>query len=490
MRTPYRGLLLFLLTLVLAVGCATGVQPVMDQTSTPAPAQPAETEAAAVQEAFPAWSIALNGAFETVFSSDQLIGSSGSPAHTQNVSVEVKGEMRTYTGIPLYMVLAMVDSEEEEHPYTFSWDLWEAGYDVTFTASDGYSVTVSSADCDAENSIIAYREDGEYISPMLVGPGLSRSQWVKDLASIELALETAAEIVPALTFTGADTQITFTAAELKETAYYMEGTGGFTTSAGTYYENVYGGVALYDLISSFGTISDTGKVTAVASDGYEMSYSVSDLKDTSSGTWIAAFEQDGAPIEFDPGYFRIVKIGDPVPNIDGHSSAKMVAEIRFTAEPFTNFELVMTGRKDAVIDRATIESAINCTAHSRETVYLNRKSGELEYYRGIPLFALLAFSDDPDYAPHKQTDHDILAYDAAAAETGYTVRVTAADGFSVDLDSRELHNNYDVIIAMYRDGSELDSDEGPLKLVWDHRAETVPAGIKAVRQVARIDLLF
>jgi hypothetical protein len=92
--------------------------------------------------------------------------------------------------------------------------------------------------------------------------------------------------------------------------------------------------------------------------------------------------------------------------------------------------------------------------------------------------------------PHKQMDRSILSYDAAAAEKGYTVEVVAADGFTVKLDSRQLHDNEDVILAMFQGDAELPADAWPLILVWDKDAKLVPDGIKAVRQVAKIILRF
>jgi hypothetical protein len=502
------ALLLFSVTLF--SGCATAARPEElalalpaapePEKAAPAPepaaAEPVDTEPSAAEASVIApaellrWSINLSGKNELLLESSQLIGSDNLPAHRTSITVEVKGENRTYTGIPLYMVLAMVDGSEENHPYIFDYDAWEAGYEVTATAADGYSAAFFSADYAYDSTIIAYEQDGSPISPMLIGTELTKDLWVKDVAAIELSMETAAAVIPTLTLTSSDVDITFTTAELKETPYYIEETGGYTTSAGTYYESLYGGVKLYALLNSFGDVGDDGSITAVASDGYEMSYAIADLKDTSEGTWIAAFEENGAPMAFDPGYIRIVKVGSPIPNIDGHSSAKMVKEIKFSAAPLRSFELTVSGKMEVLVDRASMQSGISCTAHKTDVEYLNKKSSEVEYYTGMPLFALLAIADDPDYAPHKQTDHDIKAYDAEAARKGYKVKISAADGYSITLDSRELDGNQDVIVAMYQDGEELGNDDWPLKLVWDQNAARIPEGIKAVRQLTRIDLIF
>jgi hypothetical protein len=139
------------------------------------------------------------------------------------------------------------------------------------------------------------------------------------------------------------------------------------------------------------------------------------------------------------------------------------------------------------VDRQTIQSGISC--HRRTVTYYDRKAEQDIEYTGIPLHLMLAFSDDPDFAPHKQ-DSSIISYNADAAREGYKVKITAADGFSITLDSRELHGNNDVILAMYKNGEPLPDREFPLIVVWDKDAEVVPDGIKAVRNITEIELIF
>ena len=67
--------------------------------------------------------------------------------------------------------------------------------------------------------------------------------------------------------------------------------------------------------------------------------------------------------------------------------------------------------------------------------------------------------------------------------------MVATDGFSVSLDSGQIDRNDEVILAALKDGEELPEREWPLILVWDKDAETVPAGIKGVRNVNEIQLV-
>jgi hypothetical protein len=477
---------------IILTGCVSPIQPAVDEYPAVESVAPAAVEESAEPVALQPgeWTIEIDGLSSASLSGGELVTESGQPAHMQTIEVEVKGEQRTYSGISLDRVVSRADGEEEEHPFTFDQEAWNSGYEITATAADGYSATFLSSDYDPRQILIAYLKNGENIDPLLVGTELTKDLWIKNIASLELNMGETETVIPTLSVVGGGADIIFSTNELKLTPYYIEEFGGYTTSAGTYFESLYGGVRLYDLLNSFGELPDDGSVTVVSTDGYEMSYAVSELKDTTEGIWIAAFEENGDQMVLDPGYFRIVKVGNPIPNIDGHSSAKMVGEIQFTATPLRDFNLRVIGKKDSIVDRATMQSGINCTAHNTDVEYYNKKSGEVETYSGMPLFLLLAYADDPDFAPHKQTDRSITAYDSQAAESGYKIKLSAVDGYSITLDSRELNGNLDVIVAMYQNDEELSAADWPLKLVWDQNADIVPEGIKAIRQLAQIELLF
>jgi len=410
--------------------------------------------------------------------------------------VERKGVASTYTGIPLKNFIARIDGEDWREPFEFDLAKWESGYEVTLTAMDGYSATFTTAEVNPDSFYVYDQKDGQAVKPGIIGKDVSSKYLVNDLASIQCALFTddAAEDLVMLEIVINGEQNNFSRTDLTKTPYYITGKGGFTTSAGTYFENIYGGIRFADFLQSFISLGDDNTVTLIAKDGYSMSYEFSELKNIDDGIWILAFEMDGEYMADDPGPFRGVKVASDsssrVPNIEGHSSPKMVKRVEISAEAFRDFSLLVKGRMESTLDRATIQAGINCTAHKTAVSYFNKKTGELESYTGIPLFALLAYGDDSSFAPHKQTAKDVLAYDKAAALAGYQVKISAADGYSVTLDSREVDGNNDVIIAMYQGEDELSDVDWPLKLVWDERAEVVPTGIKAVRNVVSIELIF
>lgn len=435
-----------------------------------------------------AWIIDVVGIGKNTMSRADLIDSKGHASHYVERKLEKKGETRTYKGIPLRLLLAMVDGPDNEHPYVFDKSKWEAGYDITVTAADGYSATFLSSDFDAEEIIIADEVDGKAISPQLAGdiPG---NLWVKDIVLIEADLGDAAgggeEFTLKIDIAGIQKE--YTLEELESSPWYVEGTGSFTTSAGTTYTHNYGGIKFAEFVNSFTALEPDTTVTMIASDGYEMTYGGEQLLDRSNGMWILAFKKDGEYMEFDPGYIRTVKIGPDNPNIEGHLSVKMIEKIKATGEKYEDFSLHLKGKMEWELDRQTIQSGISC--HTTTVTYFDRKAEVDEEYTGIPLHLLLAYADDPEYAPHHQ-DKSIISYNKEAAVKGYRVKISASDGFSITLNSADIHGNNDVIIAMFKNGEMLPERERPLIIVWDKDAEMVPDGIKPVRNITEIELLF
>lgn len=470
------------------LGCATTAGKPVESGETAEPAREEQreeqTQEAAVESA---WIIDVIGIGSNTMSEADLLDSKGHASHYVERVIEKKGEEQSYRGIPLRLLLAMVDGPDNKHPYIFDEEKWNEGYEVTITASDGYSATFLSSDFDPEEMIVADEENGNPILPQLAGdmPG---NLWVKDIVSIEADLGDAAAEEPfTLEVDIAGIEKEYTLDELEASPWYTEGTGSYTTSAGTTHTHTYGGIRFADFVNSFTQLEPDTTVTMVAMDGYEMTYSGEQILDTSDGEWILAFKIDGEYMEFDPGYIRTVKIGPENPNIEGHLSVRMIKAIRATGEKFEDFTLALRGKQNWDLDRQTIQSGVSC--HKTTVTYYDRKADADEEYSGIPLHLLLAYADDPNYAPHHQ-DKSILSYNKEAAREGYGIKITAADGFSITLDSKEVHGNGDVIIALFKNGAPLPEQERPLIIVWDKDAETVPAGIKAVRNITEIELLF
>ena len=404
----------------------------------------------------------------------------------RTVTVEERGEAVVYAGVPLSAVLAIVDGADFEEPWQLDESLWAAGYAVTLTARNGYAATFNTADFDSDALLFAVERNGETIHPRLSGD-VPRHLRVNDLVSVEAALaggvadaaRAAFELI--LIVNGCEYAYSF--ADLEQLSLYREASGQYTTSAGVVNAGIYGGVLLKEMLEQFVQLKAETQITFVAMDGYEMTYSGAQVLDETDGQWLLAFEKDGEPLPMDPGYVRTIKVGPNTPNIAGHLSVRMIAEILVDGEGYRDYALRMSGPMDNDLHRSTLQSTM---AFTGRTVTFSRRD-ETNEYTGIPLYELLAFSDDPNYAPHRQ-DSTIDAYNHEAAVAGYSVIITASDGFSITLDSRELHENDDVILALKKNGEELPESEWPLIIVWDDDAEIVPSGIKNVRNVISIEL--
>ena len=476
-----RALAMSLAALLILTGCVSRQAP-------PAKAEAPEATSAA-SEAWEDWSVELAGYRKDILSHSYYQKIKASAKDYVKKTVDKKGVAVSYSGVPLRAIIAMIDGADSAHPYAFDADLWEKGYEVTLTASDGYSATFSTKDLGPDALILADTEDGTPLArPMTVGD-TAKGLWVKDLVSITTSLAASKAVSEAasfaLEFDINGVKASYTLAELEKDPAYMENKGSFTTSAGTRYSNVYGGVGLRAVLSRFMSLSADDSITFIATDGYEMTYSGKQVLDEADGTWILAFRMDGDWLPKDPGYIRTVKIGPNDPNIDGHNSVKMIRRIVVKQKDYKDFTIAYSGKLNGTMDRSTVQSCVSC--HSKEVSF--ERKGISGQYEGFPLQLLLAYADDPVYQPHKQ-DASIQAYDAAAAKAGYKVEVTAVDGYKIILDSRDLDANNEVILAMYKDGAGLDPSEFPLVLVWDKNIARLPEGIKNVKQIQSINLVF
>ncbi len=434
------------------------------------------------------WSIELKGVRKAALWQSYYDAAKAHGSHYEERVVEKKGGKASYRGMPLRLAIAMIDGNEADHAWLFDAELWAAGYDVTLVAKDGYSATFNTKDVAPGALIIADRENGQPIAPMVVGDA-AKTLWVKDLVRIETSLSTSALAAAADSFSLAiavnGAEASFSLKELEGLPIYVEGKGAYTTSAGTRYEGVYGGVRLRALLESYATLSADDSITFVAMDGYEMSYPGKTVLDESDGEWLLAFRLDGDYLPKDPGYVRTIKIGPKTPNIDGHLSVRMVKKIVVKQKDFVDFSLKLSGRMDFVHDRATIQSCVSC---HKKSVTFSHKGTEAEY-TGFPLWLLMGYVDDPKYAPHKQ-DASIPTYMDAAAAAGYAIDLVATDGFKVTLSSKDVTRNDDVIVAMYKNGEKLPASEAPLTIVWDKAAKKVPEGIKNIRSLSSVGARF
>lgn len=124
------------------------------------------------------YALVLHGTVSRTFEREELEAGIGCPCHTATVTATSKGETHTYTGLPLWRLVAYVDDEKfpesEKGIYyndeDFADALAAAGYTITLLAEDGYSQTLDSAWIVRDDRfIVAFKQDGTFLDPAANG---------------------------------------------------------------------------------------------------------------------------------------------------------------------------------------------------------------------------------------------------------------------------------------------------------------------------------
>jgi DMSO/TMAO reductase YedYZ molybdopterin-dependent catalytic subunit len=144
-----------------------------------------------VKQSLANWTLHLEGALSEDMDRGTFETGAAPGCHGTNW---VDPDGQTWTGIPLWLLAGRVDDDNVHEDDAFNDDLAGAGYEVTVTAADGYSVSFDSAAIARnEDILVAYLLNDEPLPekhwPLrLVGAGLDKSQWVGGIATIELVL--------------------------------------------------------------------------------------------------------------------------------------------------------------------------------------------------------------------------------------------------------------------------------------------------------------
>ena len=338
-----------------------------------------------------------------------------------------------------------------------------------------------------EEAILGFPREGEGApGPTLFGPDFSVSgvRW--------LFVDWNGEALPEvgkwpkeaqLTLVTPEGERTFTLAELEQRFVAVTFPGSYVTSAGRVVSFVYTGFLLSDLLGNW---PEDAELEVVAADGYRMRYRYGSLSDA-EGTWILAFKQDGKYMPFNPGYFRMVKVGPGNPRFQSAASAKMVVrmEIRGSYIPYS---LRLFGATEKIFTRWDLESAVACPCHAQAVTSTHK--GETHTYIGLPLWRLLAYVDDERFPEGSGIKYDDASFNWEKAQAGYLVEIRGKDGFSQTISSTFLAGNDKFILALKVDGRFLSEEEGgPLLFLWDDGA-VVPEKLKRVKWVAEIVIHF
>jgi len=249
----------------------------------------------------------------------------------------------------------------------------------------------------------------------------------------------------------------------------------FTNETGV--EHVYTGVALWVLVSAVDgadgpdteylfddLLAHAGYNVTVTcgDDGYTKSFS--SITVARNDTLIVANKLDGVPLP--EAHFPLRLVGA------GLRSGQMVyaiSYINFTDyNPIADWSVWLNGTRDVNMSAATFVSTYYSTLHGPYFNYTDYGGWHAAYYNftnttgdhcyaGIPLWVLISCVDGIDL------DH--YPFNDSLAETGYTVEITAEDGYSVTLTSAQIAYNNSLVIAFMLDGEPLPETMYPLRLV-------------------------
>jgi len=266
----------------------------------------------------------------------------------------------------------------------------------------------------------------------------------------------------------------------------FESEGGLITSVGAISGvDTYTGVTLDTLLELVGGAGEGNSVRVTAADDYAMVITYEQMQGdfltfdpvtgnevdaTGELTPLIVYHINGGLLSTGDGPLRLVIVGSEGLITEGHFWIKQVVKIEGLAA-VQEWELNLTGAITDVMDRATFESGTNCHG-------VNWTDDRDRTWEGIPLYLLVGMVDDDNV-------HEQGAFNRALADTNYTIRVVAFDGYSVDIDSLRVKLNDDIFLANVQDGGVLEEKYWPLRLVGSGLD-----GSEMLRNVAGIQLLF
>jgi DMSO/TMAO reductase YedYZ molybdopterin-dependent catalytic subunit len=519
---------------------ATGATPAPDAATGATPAQE-EPAPSPIQAA--GWTLKLSGETTATITQEEFEEGLACPnsGHRQEWT---DAEGNVWAGMPLWLLAGWVD---DQIPHEFNAHQATAGYTILVKAADGYTKDFASQDVAWSNDyIIANECNGKPLTdawPLrLVGDGVAvdgklGGRSVGNVVEIALTSFETAQQVPELRIVkyGEDgkTIIAEKTVDYKwmeanlevigdgKTVYKFEGItndpndvwdpaetypGGFKIA------NAVKGTRIRDLCELVGGMGAGTETVLVAKDGYETRLPYSSIYTDPSvqerqGDAILAWWADGKYVPdyvdgmrlfFTPGGDNVYGqwdmhetlpeqywhyyYGDGVqyPSCAGLAT-KWITELRVYSIPLGDWTLELDGTAlgglEYDVSKTYFEQALACQFGANHKASYTDDKGRV--WEGMPLWFLAGFVDDQDL-------HSDNAFNDELARAGYQVVLTAADGYTVTINSADIIRNNDYIVANTLNGDPIpeDSSDWPLRLV----GPAVKGGT-SISQLARIELV-
>lgn len=490
------------------------------------------------------WNLTLAGKIGDVISQAEFEAGLACP-NSGHLKEWTDGDGNVWLGIHLWLLTGWVDDRQ---PHSYDANQAMAGYTILVKAGDGYTKDFSSTDVIWSNDyIIANKCNGAPLAdagPLrLVGAGVANEDGslggtsVGNIVGIELtSFETALPIPEVRIVKYAEDRTTIVDEMTVDylwmqnnldiigdgtTVYRYEGItnnpddvwdADETYPGGFKIANAIKGTRIRDLCDLVGGMGAGTEIVLVAKDGYETRLPYSSIYTDPSvqarqGDAILAWWGDGKYVPdyidgmrlfFTPGGDNVYgqwDMHETLPSNYWHYyysdnvrypscaglAAKWITEIRIYSVPEGDWTLKLDGRDIGGIEydvtKTYFEQALACQFGANHKATYTDSEGRV--WEGMPLWFLVGFVDDAD-------QHSDNAFNDQLAMGGYQVVLTAADSYSVTIDSAGIIRNSDYIVANSLNGSPIpESDsEWPQRLVGP-----AVTGAKSISKIVSIELV-
>jgi uncharacterized repeat protein (TIGR02059 family) len=492
------------------------------------------------------WNLTLKGKISDVISQAEFETALACPNSGHSVSW-TDADDNVWSGMPLWLLTGWVDDRQ---PHDYDANQAMAGYTILVKAGDKYTKDFSSKDVAwSNNYIIANKCNGQPLTgswPLrLVGDGVASDGAltgfsVGNIAEIELTSFETSQVIPQVHVIKYGEDNVTVIDEITVDYLWMQNESGLdvigdgttvykyegitnnpddlwdedeTYPGGFKIANAVKGTRIKDLCDQVGGMGTGTEVVLVAKDGYESRLPYSSIYTDPSvqarqGDAILAWYADG---KYVPDYADGMRLfftpedhvygqwdmHETLPENYWHYyydsgnkimypscaglSAKYITEIKVYSVPQGDWTLKLDGKDigglQADISKTYFESALTCQFGANHKASYTDSEGQV--WEGMPLWFLLGFVDDLD-------QHSSNAFNADLAQAGYQVVITADDGYSVTLDSKDIGRNNNYIVANSLNGQTLpdDDDNWPLRLVG-----TAVSGETSIARIVSIELI-
>ena len=211
------------------------------------------------------------------------------------------------------------------------------------------------------------------------------------------------------------------------------------------------------------TLADQGyNVSVIAADGYKIELNSTRVK--LNNDIIVANELDGIPLP--EKYWPLKLVGA---NLTKSEMIRNIATIKIVFGP--DWNLILNGTLIETMNRETFEEGAGC--HPASWIDADEQN-----WTGIPLWLLIGRIDD-------SVAHGSCAFNRTLVEQGYTIRLIAVDGYSIELNSTFVALTDNIILANEMNGMPLPEKYWPLRLVGPALSKS-----QMIRNIVDIQVIF